>query len=89
MVAVEAMMFGKPILCSQWAGAAEIVNDGKNGFIFDPHKPESLAQLMSKFIENTDLIHRMGVESKEIMARYTPQAAAQNLADVVHFVLGR
>lgn len=87
LVAVEAMMFGKSILCSQWAGAAEMVKDGENGYIFDPHQPEKLAELMGKFIERPDLIEQMGAKSQEIMANYTPNTVAKNLAEVVEFVL--
>lgn len=89
LVAVEAMMFGKPILCSKWAGAAEMVEDGENGYIFDPHQPETLAELMSKFIIHPDLISQMGAKSKEIMTNYTPEAVAKNLAEVVEFVLAK
>jgi glycosyltransferase involved in cell wall biosynthesis len=87
LVAVEAMMFGKPIICSQWAGASEMVIEGENGYIFDPHQPEQLAQLMSKFIDNPNLIEKMGRKSEEIMSEHTPEAVAQSLAEVVKFVL--
>jgi glycosyltransferase involved in cell wall biosynthesis len=89
LVAVEAMMFGKPILCSKWAGAAEMVKDGENGYIFDPHQPAILAELMSKFIDNPNLISQMGAKSQEIMADHTPEAVAKSLAEVVEFVLAR
>lgn len=89
LVAVEAMMFGKPILCSQWAGAAEMVKDGENGYIFDPYQPEKLAELMSEFINRPDLIASMGAKSQEIMANYTPNTVAKNLAEVVEFVLNK
>jgi glycosyltransferase involved in cell wall biosynthesis len=81
------MMFGKPIICSQWAGASEMVIEGENGYIFDPHQPEQLAQLMSKFIDNPNLIEKMGRKSEEIMSEHTPEAVAQSLAEVVKFVL--
>lgn len=87
LVAVEAMMFGKPILCSKWAGAAEMVANGENGYIFDPHQPEILAELMSRFIENPNLIAQMGEKSQEIMANHTPEAVAKSLAEVVRFVV--
>jgi len=87
LVAVEAMMFGKPILCSQWAGAKEIVADGENGYIFDPHKPEKLAELMKNFIDNPELINNMGEKSKQIMDNHTPEAVSNTLAEVVKFVL--
>jgi glycosyltransferase involved in cell wall biosynthesis len=87
MVAVEAMMFGKPILCSKWAGAVEMVVDKENGYIFDPHKPEQLAQLMEEFIENPDLIKQMGEKSKYIMSKHTPETISLSLAKVIEFVL--
>lgn len=87
LVAVEAMMFGKPILCSQGAGAAELVADGQNGYIFDPYNAEKLARLMSYFIDNPDLINKMGTQSKQIMAQNTSAEVSTFLAEVVDKVL--
>lgn len=86
LVAVEAMMFGKPMLCSKWAGAAEIVEDGENGYIFDPADSEKLAELMSKFIDCPDLITTMGGKSRQIMTQHQPEAVSKFLSDVVDFV---
>lgn len=86
LVAVEAMMFGKPILCSKWAGAVEMVIDGENGYVFDPHDPEKSAELMSRFINNPDLINRLGKKSSQIMADHMPEAVAKFLAEVVEIV---
>jgi len=87
LVAVEAMMFGKPILCSKWAGAVEMVIDGENGYEFDPHKPEDLAKLMSRFINNPDLVSKMGETSRQIMTQHSPESVSKFLAEVVNFVL--
>lgn len=87
MAILEAMVFGKPILCSKWAGAAEMVVEGKNGFVFDPYRPEQLARLMSRFMTDSDLIPRMGNVSRQIIAPHTPRAAAKNLAEVAKRVL--
>lgn len=35
LVVLEAMTYSKPVLVSSNAGASEIINDGKNGFIFN------------------------------------------------------
>jgi hypothetical protein len=43
---------------------------------------------MANFIENRELAAKMGNKSKQFMDRYTPQAAAEFLQDVTHFVLG-
>ncbi|MDX2240319.1 MAG: glycosyltransferase family 4 protein [Leptolyngbyaceae cyanobacterium bins.302] len=87
LVAVEAMLFGKPILCSKWAGTVELVAEGKNGFVFDPHQPEQLAELMIQLIENPELISLMGEQSRLVMAEHTPDQVAQTLAEVVELVL--
>jgi glycosyltransferase involved in cell wall biosynthesis len=83
LVAVEAMMFGKPILCSKWAGAVELVADGENGYIFDPHQPEQLAQKMSKLIDSPELIKTLGEKSREIMTEHKPEAVVESLIRVV------
>ena len=76
MVVPEAMAFGKPVLCSKWAGATEIMADGDNGFIFDPYDPHQLSALMQRFIEQPKLIESMGAQSKELAVSLTPQSAA-------------
>jgi glycosyltransferase involved in cell wall biosynthesis len=86
MVLPEAMAFGKPVLCSKWAGAAELVVEGANGYCFDPHEPERLAELMCRFINNPALAVSMGRQSQQLMSRYTPATAANFLAQVISFV---
>ena len=80
VVVLEAMVLGKPVLCSKWAGAAEIVVDGENGYIFDPYNPEAIAEIMHRFIRQADLITLMGRKSQHLMTQYTPEAAGRFLA---------
>ncbi|MBE9166056.1 glycosyltransferase family 4 protein [Pleurocapsales cyanobacterium LEGE 06147] len=87
MVVLEAMVMGKPILCSKWAGASELVIDGDNGYCLDPYETERLAQLMRYFIDNPELAARLGENSQKLMSQYTPEAAAQFLAKVTSLVL--
>jgi glycosyltransferase involved in cell wall biosynthesis len=79
-VIVEGMLFGKPILCSKYAGAKEMVQHGVNGFIFDPCNAEELARYMGRFINEPDLIMRFGAKSSETIAPYTPERAASVFA---------
>lgn len=72
MVVLEAMTFGKLILCSNQAGASEMVNHGENGYLFDPFKPEQLAELMQRLIEQPELIDAMGQKSQQLIAAHTP-----------------
>jgi glycosyltransferase involved in cell wall biosynthesis len=81
-VIAEGMLFGKPILCSKYAGAKEMVSHGVSGFIFDPCAAEELASYMIRFIHEPDLIVRFGAKSSETIAPYTPERAAAVFARV-------
>ena len=87
MVLVEAMMFGLPILGSKWGGAVEMVQNDENGYIFDPHDPETLADAMERFIQNPELIQTMGAKSRQIMSEYTPDSVAESLEAVVQTIM--
>jgi len=87
VVTLEAMLLGKPILCSKGAGTSELVIDDENGYVFTPDDPDKLADLMQKFLDEPNLISAMGDRSKQIMAQYTPTAAAQCLAKITEMVM--
>lgn len=88
MVVLEAMAFGKPVLCSKYAGSAEIVVPGKNGELFDPLQPEELAGLMDRFFDRPLLLKMMGTNARQTIAPYTPKAAVDRFETVVCQVLG-
>jgi glycosyltransferase involved in cell wall biosynthesis len=88
MVVLEAMAFGQPVLCSKWAGAAELIVAGENGELFDPHHPAELAALMERAIQQPQSIETMGANARRMTAQYTPTAAVDNFHTVVDRVLG-
>lgn len=87
MVLLEAMAFGKPVLSSRWAGASELVSEGENGSLIDPHQPEAIAAAMRQLIEHPDRIAPQGHQSHRLMTAHTSYAAAQFLAKVTDVVL--
>lgn len=87
MVVLEAMAFGKPILCSKWAGASELIIEGENGYLFHPEDPQNIARLMQQLIERPQLIASLGEKSQQIIAQYTPKTAVEFLTEVQSFVM--
>ncbi|BAZ32366.1 putative glycosyl transferase, group 1 family protein [Cylindrospermum sp. NIES-4074] len=85
MVVLESMLFGKPVMCSKYAGVSEMILHGENGYIFDPYASTEIAKFMQFFINNPNQIIAMGNKSKDMIAHYTPEAAAQFLAQVQSF----
>ncbi|NJL91424.1 MAG: glycosyltransferase family 4 protein [Coleofasciculaceae cyanobacterium SM2_1_6] len=87
MVPLEAMVFGTAVLCSRWAGAAELVVDGESGYIFDPYKPEELAEKMRQFLDRPELIKIMGDRAKEHIGKTNYQTAADGFIEVINRVI--
>lgn len=86
MVVLEAMTLGKPILCSKFAGASEMILSAENGYVFDPYNVDEAADYLLQFINDKSLIPIMGEKSKEFMANNTPDQVFQFLSDVVDYV---
>lgn len=67
----EGMMLGKPILMSDVCDARNLVEDGDNGLLFNPHSPESIAGAITKFAgltpEERDRMGRAGRERAEVL----------------------
>ncbi len=87
LVTLEAMALGKPVICSERAGTSEMVVDGENGYIVNPEQPEELAEIMLRFIQQSDLIKTMGRKSQLIMEPHTPQTVSKFLGETAKFVL--
>ena len=63
LVAVEAMKYGKPVIASNCGVLPEIVKNGKNGYVFEFDKPETLVDLL-EHIESKKLAE-MGKKAEE------------------------
>jgi len=62
MTAAEAMLLKSVVICSHAAGAEMLINDGLNGFLFDPAKPSQLADCIRK-------VSQLSLQQKEELGR--------------------
>jgi glycosyltransferase involved in cell wall biosynthesis len=68
----EAMATGKPVLCSLHAGCVrELVQDGANGYTFEPHDHVHFSSLLGKLLAKPELLPDMGKRSREIISGFT------------------
>jgi hypothetical protein len=58
-----------------------------NGYLFDPGNPAELADCMEHLVREPRLLAQFGQRSKEIIAPFTPQRAAEVLATCINYVL--
>jgi len=65
-VLLEGAAMGKPLLASNIPGCKEIVDDGVNGFLFEPKSIDSLEEAIIKFVSLSDEDRKnMGQKSRE------------------------
>jgi glycosyltransferase involved in cell wall biosynthesis len=85
LVVNEAMASGLPVIVSERCGCAEdLVATGRNGFVFDPSRKGELSDRLftvSAFDEKE--LSDMGRQSREIVAGYSPQHWAAEVARLV------
>jgi glycosyltransferase involved in cell wall biosynthesis len=84
LVVNEAMASGLPVLVSRACGCApELVQEGVNGFTFDPLDKEGLARLMFRMSSKQADLEAMGKASQRIIADWSPEVFARNLFKAV------
>jgi glycosyltransferase involved in cell wall biosynthesis len=84
LVVNEAMAGGLPVLVSRRCGCApDLVREGENGFTFNPHDIEAIAQLLGRVGGGGCDREAMGRASRRIIARWDPQTFGSNLAKAV------
>jgi sucrose synthase len=51
LTVLEAMLSGLPVFATEFGGPSEIIQDGKNGFLINPSKPELISTPILSFVE--------------------------------------
>ena len=78
LVVNEAMASGLPVLVSSKCGCApDLVEEGKNGYIFDPLKEEEIAAAMYRISSEPDKRDAFGKHSLTVIERFSPAAYAE------------
>lgn len=90
LVVNEAMASGLPVIVSERCGCArDLVEDGVNGFCFDPEKPRELAELMLKVAEPDFPRQDLGNASRRIIGEFGPGRFASGLRAAAHTAMSR
>ena len=63
--ALESFSFGKPVVGARIGGIPEIIDDGVDGYLYDPLDPDDLVRKIRTMIESLHRIERMGRKARK------------------------
>ena len=79
---LDAMQWGIPIVASKVGGIPEIVEDGKNGFLYTPGMVESAAESIHQIANNTSLYNQMSDFGKIKVKNFGVEKMVANTLDI-------
>lgn len=69
----DAFAAGVPIIATDWHYNAEIITDGKHGFIYDYRGQDALYACIKRAISNPDAVNAMKINCLEEIRKYSPE----------------
>jgi glycosyltransferase involved in cell wall biosynthesis len=88
-VMLESMAMGVPLLVTEIGGGPELVEDGVNGRLLPPRRPELWAAATAELLGDRSALERMGDRARLATARFDDAAHAREMLGVYERVLGR
>jgi glycosyltransferase involved in cell wall biosynthesis len=83
IVLLEANACGKPVLASRVAGILEVVSEGKNGLLFNPHDIDDIAHTIDTLFKMPKKAKEMGEYGKKMVEKnYTWDKIALQTVDL-------
>lgn len=83
IVVVEALSYGKPVLCHRSGGPLEIITDGETGTFFDDLKPEKLAEKIIEFDKNIDDNKYEGDKAYESAKKFSAERFKREFSEYI------
>jgi glycosyltransferase involved in cell wall biosynthesis len=89
LVIVEAMAYGCPIVTTNVGGIPELIQDGVNGLMCPPEKPECLAEKINRLIEDSELRKKLGHAARAyyVQSPFEAKSASNHFIQVYGEVL--
>jgi glycosyltransferase involved in cell wall biosynthesis len=86
LVVNEALSMGRPVICTERIGAAELVRDGENGFVVSVRAPAEIADRIERLYNDKLLLKRMSERACDITERWNSKLAIKSLKSLIHYV---
>lgn len=86
---IESHACGVPVIAAAIGGAKELIDEGKNGFLFEPGNVQDLEKKIDALLAmDEDMLTEMKTKSLEgVKARYTKETGYRNLVELFENVI--
>lgn len=78
-VCIEAMNNGRALLVSNKGGLPELVNNGKNGYLFEPENTKDLANKTVMILSDKEKLKRLSMTSKIMLKNFSMEKHLKEL----------
>ncbi|MDO4730604.1 MAG: glycosyltransferase family 4 protein [Clostridia bacterium] len=83
-VAIEAMIFSTPVICSENAGISSLLSDGISGFVYCNNDIDNLKDKIIYAVDNSDCLPDIGKNARVIYENnFTKQAFKNNSVPII------
>lgn len=88
LVVLEAMACGTPALVTKSTGAADLIEEGRNGFVVPPADLDPLTSRLEWASQNRDRLQEMRAQARACAWRYTLPRFRKQLVEALHLLQG-
>lgn len=81
LVVMEAMACGLPVLTTPYAGARELIEEGKTGYLFDVQNPQEIRQALNRMAESD--YREMGRKARRLIEDYSNEKVMRKTAEIL------
>ena len=86
---MEAMVLGRPVVCTGVGGVLDIVTDGHTGLLVPPHRPDLLAKRLLEIINSPEKAAQMCQQARQhIESNYSDEVINQKRLDLYNQLTG-
>ncbi len=87
LVLLEAMAAGCPVIAPRCGGITDVVDSGRNGFLFDPDSDSDFVQATRQLLERADQRQLFRQQARQEAERWSWSAATQQLEEYYRAVI--
>jgi glycosyltransferase involved in cell wall biosynthesis len=89
LVALEAMISGRPVIASKIGGLSDTVADGETGLLVPPDDATALAEALRRLLADRDLREQMGQAGRKRSENFRAAAVVPRVEQVYQLTVAK